>query len=248
LRQFIKQLTPPLLLDVVKRVIGRPEPEPQLFSSWEAACDAAEGSYSSQLVNEFRVDRWRYNREQERSPVRYDLGSFILVAALCGPNTRVTDFGGATGHSGEALLALVPTVNYTVVENETLVSLMGQTPSLIRFVTRIPDQCDIFFTSGTLQSISDPYAMLDRGFASARRAVIITRTRFCDEEMFQVQESWLFHNATGLVPPGYENVKIQYPKRTISESSVQEIAARNGFRLMARFDDEHERVFLRSGT
>jgi putative methyltransferase (TIGR04325 family) len=125
---------------------------------------------------------------------------------------------------------------------------MGETRSPIRIVSRLPDQCDIFFTSGALQYISDPYAMLDRGFASARRAVIVTRTRFCDEEMFQVQESWLFHNGTGLVPPGYESVKIQYPKRTISESSVQEIAARNGFRLMARFDDEHERVFLRSGT
>ena len=52
-----------------------------------------------------------------------------------------------------------------------------------------------------------------------------------------MQESWLFDNGGGLVPPGYENVKIRYPNRTIIESSVQAIAASRGFRMMARFAD-----------
>jgi len=235
-------------------------PEPRRFSSWQAACDASQESYSSQRVNEFRVDRYRCNFEEGHSRLHVLDGALVLVAALCGPDTRVTDFGGATGDHGEALLALVPTVNYTVVENEVLVSLMGQSRPPINFTTRLPDQCDIFFTSGTLQCIADPYTTLDRGFASAKRAVILSRNNFCDEEIFRLQESWLFSNGGGLVPSGYENVKIRYPNRTIIESSVHAIAERHGFRLMARFDDNSgvlpgndraytgQLVFLRGGT
>jgi hypothetical protein len=277
LRKLLIQSTPPLLLNAVKGTLKRkiaepkthpetqPLPKPQvasesrLFSSWRAACVATDEPYSSKLVNEFRVNRWRYNFQQGHSP-NVDVGAVALIASVCGPHTRVTDFGGATGDHGEALTRLVPSVTYTVVENETLVSLMDKSRPPILFTSHCPDQCDIFFTSGTLQCIADPYGTLDLGFASASRAVVLVRNNFCDEEVIRVQESWLFDNGGGLVPPGYENVKIRFPNRTIIESSVQAIAARHGFQLMARFADTTglhswqdrvyggQLVFIRFGT
>ena len=68
--------------------------ESRLFSSWQAACVAAEESYSSGLVNEFRVNRWRYNSQQRHSP-NVDVGALALIAALCGPNTRVIQISEA---------------------------------------------------------------------------------------------------------------------------------------------------------
>ena len=276
LRQFLKRLKLTLLPDVIKHPLetgiaepqthpkAQPLPEPQptlesrLFSSWQAACVAAAEPYSSRSVNEFRVNRWRYNCQRGHSP-SVDVGAVALIAALCGPHTRVTDFGGATGDHGDALLRLLPSLTYTVVENETLVSLMDQSRLPILFSTHCPDQCDVFFTSGTLQCIPDPYGTLDVGFASASRAVVLARNNFCDEEVIRVQEASLFDNGGGLIPPGYENVKIRFPNRTIIESSVQAIAARHGFRLIARFADKTgvhpwqdrvyggQLVFIRSG-
>jgi len=79
--------------------------------------------------------------------------------------------------------------------------------------------------------------ILEKGFASAARFVVLVRNSFSETDQFSVQVSPLFDNGGGPLPAGYENQKISYPHRTISESKVEGVAKAQGFRLVARLDE-----------
>jgi hypothetical protein len=57
---------------------------------------------------------------------------------------------------GDLAIEANPTIRYTLVKNPIMVSLMQQQQTKVQFTTEIPDECDIFYTSGTLQYISGP--------------------------------------------------------------------------------------------
>lgn len=178
----------------------------------------------------------------------------MVIPGLNRPTLEVTDFGGATGDLGLEFLDAYPASSYTVVENPNLVALMhGKTA--VRFTPEMPPECDVFFSSGTLQYIDEPMSVLRKGLKSARLAAILTRNSFSEAESFHVQKSWLFENGTGPIPPGYVNRRISYPHRTIRESDVMRLAHELGLRCQSRLEESSgtrgdsygkQLVFLRS--
>ena len=160
-----------------------------------------------------------------------------VFARLEGRIPIIVDFGGATGEVGAALLRRGYAIDYTVVENAALVALMAQNTQM-HFASEIPPTCDIFFSSGTLQCIPDPYGALELGFSSAKKFVLLKKNWFNQRDVFNVHGSQLFANGPGEIPPGFENVSISYPSRSVNEDRVMEIAARHGFRLISRAPEE----------
>lgn len=232
MKRALRQLIPPILLTTAKNFKQAGE---RLYPSWEAACEASETLYDARLVNEFRVARAMHNRHVGWRLT--DRSVLTLVSAICGSGTSITDFGGATGEYYDAIQPLIPSVSYTVVENPTLVSLMAAAGAPVHFSAEIPSECDVFFSSGTLQCIKDPYLLFARACTSARRAIVLIRNSFCDEDIFRVQISRLFDNGGGAVPPGFRDQHIRYPHRTIREKLIHAIAEEHGFALACRLDD-----------
>lgn len=233
LRATIKGLTPPIILDLKHG--GRRYP------SWEAASKASP-SYDDAKLNAFRVARAA--RRPVDGGILASSGLPLVVMALK-PNLAVTDFGGATGDLGLDFLAAFPDATYTVVETPTMVALMNGR-SAVRFETSAPQDCDVFFSSGTVQYVERPMEILTSGFASARSAVVLTRNSFCDEEIFRVQCSRLFNNGSGPIPEGYRDVEVRHPHRTINEHAVQELAKAQGFRCVSSLE-EHSGVLPYQG-
>jgi putative methyltransferase (TIGR04325 family) len=208
------------------------------FDSWGSAV-AFCASYENDVLNRFRVARDELNRSNSRI-ISLEDNALLWVCSLLTGELSVTDFGGATGEFGEALMLSRPAVKYTVVENPALVAALDKKSSSIRFCTDIPSECDVFFTSSSLQYVEDPFGVLAIGFKSARQAVILVRNNFADRDVIRVQASPLFNNGGGAIPAGFKNTKITYPVRTISESRVRAIAAEAGFKLIARVPEEAE--------
>jgi len=227
LKRVIKSLLPPIILKTVSRPID------QRFSSWQEARAYADG-YDSDLVNRFRHERHRINKVD----TAVLQGSILALTVLALQETAlaITDFGGATGDLGQSFLQAYPAGSYVVVENPVMVGLMqGNAP--VRYTTAIPQHCDVFFTSSTLQYLDDPMKILEEGFRSAKRAAILTRNSFSETETFRVQRSFLFDNGMGPIPQGYQNVQISHPHRTIRESAVHDLARDAGFRCVARLEE-----------
>ena len=156
---------------------------PKFYPTWQIAEDqAARNSYSGSLINEFRMARWQSIDQAVTRRTVYSTGVNPALALVLGEGFRITDFGGATGDMGELTIEANPSIVYTVVENPTLVNLMQQQQTKVRFTTEIPDQCDVFYTSGTIQYISDPYDALEKGFSSAKRSAVLVRDNFADIE------------------------------------------------------------------
>jgi len=227
LKRAIRLLLPPILLEAVRR------PAEQRFSTWREACARAD-SYDADLVNRFRLERHRIGKVDASVLQGNILG--LTALALREEALAITDFGGATGDLGQAFLQAYPLGTYVVVENPTMVGLMqGKSP--VQYTTTIPQRCDIFFTSSTLQYLDDPMKVLEEGFRSAKRAAILVRNSFSETETFRVQRSFLFDNGMGPIPQGYQNVQISYPHRTIRESAVLDLARNAGFQCVSRLEE-----------
>ena len=228
-KSILRRLTPPILWDSVKTLVA----SPMLVCPTRDAAVAAAGTYSDTLVNEFRVAREDLNRNVYLDADIRHLPLTWIVKVL-GGSPYITDFGGATGEIGRALKKTFPNVQYTVVENPTMAALMATRDQTIKFSTLLPENCDVFFTSSTLQYLPEPYELLAKGLRSARFAALLARNSFSKSPIFRVQHSYLFENGRGAIPEGFQNVRISYPHQTIQEDRVLEIADKSGFMLVSR--------------
>jgi putative methyltransferase (TIGR04325 family) len=219
-RQLLRDLTPPIALEILRG--GR------LYPSWASAKAAAPG-YSGAELNRFKVAR-ALERSPDGTLIRRS-GLSLVTAAIGRADLRVTDLGGSVGELGDDFVSEFPHARYVVVENPTLVGLMKERKRLSFDVT-IPGDCDIFFSSGTLQYLDDPVSAIDSGFASARHAVVLVRNSFSEAAIYRVQRTRLFDNGSGPIPPGFADTTIAYPHRTIAESSIHAAADRYGFRCV----------------
>lgn len=208
-----------------------PKPAPTEYPTWQEAAVVA-GAYSAPLVNEFRAARTALNLKLGWLPDILDTPLGWLSMAFPGHLT-ITDLGGATGELGVSLSHFRPNITYTVVENPTLAGLM-QPRDAIRFAAELPAKCDIFYTSGTLQYLSEPYKVFEMAAKSAYLGLAVVRNAFADREIFTVQESPLHNNGGGGIPEGFPNPTISYPHRTISEPMLMAIAGACGFKLVSR--------------
>jgi hypothetical protein len=201
----------------------------RLYPSFEAA--SRDGAYDSELLTRFRVERAKLN-VGSISAAHLPPGYALLFAAvhLAPAPVRVTDFGGACGEWGYALgRDARREIDYTVVENPALAAACARDPVFgwARYTASLPDRCDVFLSSGALQYVADPYAILARALAQATTAVVLARNSFSDREIFRVHRSRLGDNGFGeRTPPGFDlDAPVRYPHRTLLLDRVLGMAA-----------------------
>jgi putative methyltransferase (TIGR04325 family) len=221
-KRALKAALPRRIIDAVR------ERRHETFATWDEAAEAST-SYYDDLINDFRIARAKL-RTIDGAALR-STRLLDVVEQLSEPDLHIVDFGGATGELARDYLALYPSAQFTIVENPTMVRKMASTIPNAAFSTGIPHSCDIFFTSGTIQYLRDPYGILADGFKSATRAVVLARNSFSDSPIYRAQHSRLYHNGTGPIPAGVDDVEYSYPHQTVIEHRVHEIAERAGFKL-----------------
>jgi putative methyltransferase (TIGR04325 family) len=220
-RTLIKPLIPP----IVSRWRHR------RCATWDEAKRLVGRGYDDETVTRFRVDRALH-----RTPLNPADNILYLVSKMYSGPLHIVDFGGSTGELGEAICSVAPDIRYTVVETAILVAMAEKKLAHIpvTFTTTIPDRCDVFFTGGTLQVLDDPYVIVDTAFRVASSAVVFARNCFSEKDIIRVLNGRLFDNGNGPIPGGYQNRRVRYPYRTISERRIQDAAARYGFSCVAR--------------
>lgn len=195
------------------------------------------GAYDEALLTRFRVERARLNLEAIEPSDLPPGFALLFAAAHLGPGpVRVTDVGGACGEWGHALRRDARrSIEYTVAENGALAEACAGDPffTWARFTDAAPASCDVFVSSGTLQYLEEPYALLEFAFSSATLAVVLARNGFADREIFRVHRSRLRDNGLGpRLPVGYDlDAEIRYAHRTISYDRVMAAATARGWRL-----------------
>ena len=222
MEKVMKAITPPILWAALRAV-----KRPRLYPNWEAV-SAAAATYDDQALNAFRKARADMGHESDvtRTPLP------MLLDGIKGP-ACVVDYGGAFGDIGRAIVRLYPQTHCTVVETAGVVS-MANAGGQVTFCSEMPDACDVFFSSGTLQYLAEPYDVARRAFGVAKHSVAFWRNNFADQETFMVHKSRLYENGTGPVPNGYADCAISYPCRTLQEARLCDVADRAGFRLAFR--------------
>jgi putative methyltransferase (TIGR04325 family) len=238
-RRAIVGLLPPAAVALLKR---------RRYKRYRSFAEAAEHSpsvYDSETLTRFRVAKAKLNLSQIGAESLGQGYSLLLAAVGMTEHAKVSvcDFGGACGEWGYALQRDVTSkqCDLTVVETESLARACEADPFFdwARWTAELPEAFDIFFASGALQYVTDPYAVLEQAFKRAKNFVVLTRTTFAAQESFRVQRSALGNNGFGaLIPEGFEpSTLVYYPHRAVSLQSVLELAASLKWKVKLQSDD-----------
>jgi putative methyltransferase (TIGR04325 family) len=202
----------------------------------EAARDAGPG-YESETLNRFRVERTKLNPGAVL--LDHPAYAFLLLAAYAARSAEphVVDFGGGCGEFAQALRRdCTRPLRCTVVEGRDLARRCNE-DALFSWATwseRIPEcPFDVFFSSGTLQYLEDPYRLLNAAFERAREFVVLGRNSFSERPLIRVQRTRLGSNGGGSrLPAGFDvNAIVTYVHRTLSLERVLEMASSAGWRV-----------------
>jgi putative methyltransferase (TIGR04325 family) len=199
----IRQLTPPALIHVAKRLRGKASTADYGLSgdyrSWSAALAASAGYDSDVILEKTRLALLAVKNGEaayERDSVLFDeieyawplLAGLMWVAARCGGALNVLDFGGSLGSTyfqNRTFLSALPEVRWNIVEQPRHVEA-GKTwfaDDRLHFYTDIADclaetRPNVVLLGSVLQYLEDPYAVLDQLLGLPCEDVIIDRTPF----------------------------------------------------------------------
>jgi putative methyltransferase (TIGR04325 family) len=203
----------------------RAEPD---YETAARAC-AATGYEDRELVDVIvrKTQAWRDRLATRDDAVAASPSMMMSVAALltvadAGGVRRVIDFGGAAGAHYFIARALIPRtvpLRWTVVETPEMARRAGAALSNgeLDFVddleqaTQAP--CDLLHSSGTLQCVADPRAVLERLLRAPARALCLSRLGLATgtRDVIAVHRSTLSMNGIGPLPQGVVDRTVAYP-------------------------------------
>ncbi|WP_064706490.1 methyltransferase domain-containing protein [Rhizobium bangladeshense] len=235
---MLKRIVKKVLPNAAVAAINRWRRRERSYESWSKAAAAAP-AYGDKDLTAFRIERSRQIVGQEESYVQPPAD---LLPAMNIPSGRLVDFGGSAGEMCIVLRKQFPAWSFTVVETKSMADAAQALRPEISFSDQLPPEFDVFYSSGTLQYLSDPETLWREALSRTTRYAYLARNSFSNRKLFTVQSSRLFDNGAGPVPDGFDNVEIRYPHQTISEASLTGIADEMGFDLAARFEGRNSGV------
>jgi putative methyltransferase (TIGR04325 family) len=203
LKKIIKQMMPPVLLQLVKRLRGnRPSKTYGLsgdYRSWDEAITASTG-YASEIILEKTKEALLMVKNgeavHERDSVLFDkilyswplLAGLMWAAARSGGRLNVLDFGGSLGTTyfqNRIFLSKLPEIRWNIIEQARHVET-GKTlfeDDHLRFYATIADclidtHPNVALLSGVLQCLEHPYTVFEQILGLPCDCVIIDRTPF----------------------------------------------------------------------
>jgi putative methyltransferase (TIGR04325 family) len=244
--QLVKQLTPPILFSLARKIIVRKKGTPYLnhsglqeFRSYEDAllhC-SSKGYENSEVVSVVLDKTLAFDKRFEKNST-LDYGSTRIISALglstAAGSIRVLDFGGACGHHFDiATRAFAGKLDlkWNVVETTAMANIAGvrRDPKLKFFddIQAAQDDLgtvDLVFSSGTLHCCHDPLAILKDLINVNPKYIFITRTALIEqkESVVIIQKSSLSSNGPGPLNSETKDAEIYYPNVLVCRESFEE--------------------------
>lgn len=233
-KSIIKSATPPWLYQVTKHLLQQPS---KVYASFEEAKCACKRTYADQALTQYRIDKAKLNLANLKVE-DFVMGlELVIIAILRSKSAKpsIVDFGGALGEQAYILKQLIDKpFDYQVIEHPTLVSKVNN-DSFFNYATfsdTLPEACDIFFTSGTLQSIANPFEVMEKAFRIANESVILTRNCFSERPLNRVHTTLIHENGPGHLQPNVAlNQIIDYPHQAISYDKLKKMAQQSHWKV-----------------
>lgn len=225
-----------------------PAPWERPFGSFAEAAQACGASYADADLTRFRLLRGQ-GMVQELSRTAPSIPCWYLVLAAAAAHARdrkggppaILDFGGAVGEGALYLRHLLGGHDYRVVENSALAAALAADPAFghARFESSLGSEpCGVFFSSGALQYVAEPYEVLAAAFRLATCHVVLTRNLFSrGGELAAVQRSRLHDNGAGPLPAGFPDRDVLYPVRSLDWDRVAALATEAGWEVFFENSD-----------
>ena len=194
-------------------------------------------SYANKDLNNFRLQRFKLNFENLHTIPQPSYKFLIEVISVYLNHyktfPKILDLGGGFGDGFLYLRNIFKDTDiaYSVVEQNEVVELSKnidfkcKSNHKIEFFNSIDsalekNSYDLLFSSGTLQSLEDPYAILKKFNSTNIKMIGLTRNSFSKNTEYISQVSLLYSNGSGIVPQNFKNRIIVYPHTTIEEEKL----------------------------
>jgi putative methyltransferase (TIGR04325 family) len=234
MRDFIKQLVPPLILKRLKRATP-------IFASYDAAQRACQsGAYENESIVKVVVEKNRIFRQTIHASPTFNLGDLRTLIALGLVNAqgtlKVLDFGGGAGAYhyaiAKAVLGNRRNLKWNVVETPAMVKegqLIGDVD--LKFFDNINDAkndlgaVDLILSSGALQYCQNPLRFLKELTEVGAENIFVTRIPLSesDKSVISIQVSKLSENGPGPLPAGVDDRNVSYPITFSSRHAVEKV-------------------------
>ena len=243
----IKAIVKKLALSLQAKLYRPPE-----FETYEDALEYCsqkrDDCYESSLLSQYRFEK--FSDFLKDSGNLFDSPSanvllFSISMFLRKEGARIPyliDFGGACG---ESVILLSKIFGEEIFLNSWVCESLAQVresqnwefAKKIQYVSELSPvieekNVDIFFTSGTIQYLPDPYAPLEKVADSDIPIVALTRNNFSLNTKIVVQRSSLSSNGPGQHNEKYGNPYIYYPNTSVEKTKVMNIFLSRGYEIL----------------
>ena len=230
------------------------------FSTYEEAlkfCETrTEGTYESAILSNYRFKKTNNYLNSGGNLLvapSVPLLMFAINYYLKKENSKtpkLVDFGGACG---ETLLLLNKIFSNEIYEKSWII----ESPQMVKesksweFAKHIQyssnlkeiianNNIDIFFTSGSIQYLKNPFEIISQVAKSNISLVVLTRNNFSLNTEIRAQMSFLSENGIGPHLSEYENHAIYYPNTSIKKRKVIDLFIKNGYSILVGSRKEYE--------
>lgn len=251
LKPLIKQLLPPFLVILIKKIKGNQYGWFGDYKSWEEAKSQTTGYNETKIINKVKESLLKVKNGTaiyERDGVIFDeiqyswpvLSGLLLAAGTSKGEINVLDFGGSLGSTyfqNKKFLNFMPKLSWNIVEQEEFVRI-GKSEfanNILSFYSEI-NECikeknpNVLLLSSVLQYLEKPYNTLNQLLEHRFDFIIMDRTMFTNggRDVIKIQN----------VPPSiYE---ASYPCWMLSENKFIEYISHKGYFKLEEFCSSFE--------
>jgi putative methyltransferase (TIGR04325 family) len=244
MRQFIKLLTPPLVLNIYRRIFNYRYGWKGDYETWKDAKDISTGYDADTIVQTVKKSLLKVKKGEEvyeRDSVIFDKIQYswpllfgLMFATLKSKSINVLDFGGSLGstyYQNKFFLDRIDNVSWSIVEQNKFVKVGKEEfeDERLNFFYTVDDciqknKADILLLSSVLQYIESPYELLDEILQYDFKYILIDRTPFSKNSSKIVLQT---------VPPSVYNAS--YPCHFFDESVFVKYFLNKNFRVLESF-------------
>ena len=261
MKQTIKQLIPPLVIKIIRKIIY---PKAKKYQKYEDVVNVSKEEYDNEELSKVvSVKTKIYIDKLYKQEIQFGYEEQKLLNLFCLNDNRslnVLDVGGGSG------------IHYHIVKSQYNIDLnwtVLETPEMLKFnknnnfqglnfsddIDSLKDvKFDLIYLSSVIQYIPKPYDFLEKIFSLKSNKIIITRTPVKNQgkEYYALQTSMLSSNGPGELPKNFKDKIVTYPrysftinnlKRFLKNLKIKFITIDDGTNIIGR-DEIFSKTFI----
>ena len=245
MKQIVKNLIPPVLMDIFRKIKPNKYGWKGSYSTWEEAKKVSIGYDSKEILQKVRASLLKVKNKEavfERDSVIFDkiqyswplLAGLMYACVKSKGELRVLDFGGSLGSTyfqNKKFLDEIEEVSWSIVEQKHFVDVGKKDfkDSRLKFYYDI-ETCkkeqnpNILVLSSVLQYIEKPYELMKSILKNSFDFILIDRTPFAKKRQIRLQ----------MVPPQIYDAS--YPCWFFEENELLHFLKDQGYVVIEEYD------------